>query len=156
MSKSGTKEALFQEIAIAHFQGKEVTVDEMRAICEANGFWGDDEDAQLLRDAKNKVMRTLARKPIYDESGNRLEMFNIVRPAAEDPTTGEPVPKQQFFRFAHEVDKDDFEYVIRQNVKRRDYFTREITRQLGMYGERFGKKSRTLFQRRLNLDFDIP
>jgi hypothetical protein len=148
MNDGTTKETMFQEIALAHFQGREVTIDEMEETCIAEGFWSPDEDAALLRKGRRSELRRFARKPIYDEDGNRREMVNIQRPkAARDQN-------QQFFAFLDETTQEDLEWLIRDRVRRVHDWQSEVKRLLDVMQQRFGEEARRQVQARLNLDFE--
>jgi hypothetical protein len=148
VSKLGSKTGVYRDIALTHLRGREVTIDEMREIYEAEGFWTEDELAEADREWKNAQLRRYARQRFFDEDGNPRELVNIKR---EKARTSE---KQQFFVFIDECTKHDLEWVIEDRVCKRQYFSSEIDRFLDIYEQRFGGKARAVFQRRLNLDAD--
>lgn len=81
MSRVGTKQHVFQEIANAYIRG-EVAIDEMRELYEREGFWTAEELVRADREWKNSDLRRRARKPIRDEQGNVRELVNIKRRGA--------------------------------------------------------------------------
>lgn len=150
MSKTANKEAHFQEIALARFDVEEgATIDELTDAMEEGGLWSSDDDSDLLRRARKAECRRFARQPTVDKDGNRTEFFNVKR---DEASTEE---RQQFFVFAHRITQPDLEWVIKDRVNKVDMYKSEVFRILGIYEGRFGKRARNLFQRRLNLDFEV-
>lgn len=146
-SRLGTKRRLYQEIALSRLRDREVDIDEMVDIYDEEMFWSDEELADVTREYKKTQLRRYARIPFYDENGDRVEQVNIKRDKAG------PLERQQFFVFLDRTTREDLEWVIEDRVRKRQYFTDELKRFLDVYEQRFGRKARAVFQRRLRLDF---
>lgn len=144
MSKVGTKQHVFEEIANANIRG-EIDIDEMRELYEREGFWTAEEAAKADREWKNSDLRRRARQPIYDDDGSRRELVNVKRARAAS------VEKQQFFMWLDETTKEDLEWLIEDRIDKRNYFDSEAARLLSVYSGRFGKRASKVFQKRLNL-----
>ena len=147
MSKVGSKQSIYQEIAMSRLRGRPFTIDEMREIFEEENFWTEDELADATREFKNKELRSRARKKFIDEDGILREQVNIKREESG------PSEKQHFFVWTDECEKEDLEWVIVDRMNKRQFFHSEIKRFLDVYEERFGDTARAIFQRRLRLDF---
>lgn len=149
MSRTASRKALFQEIALRHFRGKEVTIDEMCEVFLAEGVFTAAELRRLARPGLKAWIRKHAREPQIGEDGTRYEQVNFKRDKAV------PGKQQQVFAYLDEIVETDFRSVIKDRIERRRYFTNEVVRLLHVYGERFGTRAKDLFQARLNLDFEV-
>jgi len=146
MTDRERQEAHFCEIALEHIQGRDITIDEMLELYESQGFFSEDEERELLLDAKKEKLRRLARKPFRSEDGEVHLIVNVVR--------GERAPdgRQQVFEFLHDAPKEDLEWLARYHIKRVRQASSKVELVIAEYARRFGKEA----ARQLRLDLDWP
>lgn len=142
MSRAITQEELFQEILIKHTTGDETSA-EFRRICDEHGLFDDDAGLRRANDAyKERKINALARKGNWiGKDGQPTELVHIIRTKRRGKRSQKTHHRVQL----HLCGFSDLAWLVRDRLKRRDYFHDEARKYRDFGVDKYGRKFQKLF-----------